>query len=416
MGDPHVVAVIGGACAGSTAAEILAEAGARVVVFEQNPRPYGKIEDGLPRWHLALRKKEYCLIDGRIDRPEVEFVPNTKLGRDVDLETLAREWGFSAVVLANGAWRDRPLPVEGIDEYIDKGLIYQNPFIYWFNHKNEAAYAGPTYEVHDRTIVLGGGLASIDVVKAVQLELYERALKERGVECTMVELEHKGITAFCEARDIDPASLGVEGCTLYYRRRKIDMPLAEPKRTTPEGIAKAQEVRARILDLAMGKFRFHFVERHLPVDKIVEGDRLAGLVFQETAVEDGRAVPIPGSEKEVRAPLVISSIGSIPEPLPGIEMKGTFYRFADWDLGVYEPMDNVFATGNVITGKGNIRASVLHAREVAKHVAEHLAQQPPPANGHLDTVLERVRQRQREVGYDGSYREWIERVTPPDME
>ena len=34
-----------------------AERGVRVVVFEMNPRPYGKIEDGLPRWHAALRQQ-----------------------------------------------------------------------------------------------------------------------------------------------------------------------------------------------------------------------------------------------------------------------------------------------------------------------------------------------------------------------
>ena len=52
----HVVAIFGGASAGSVAAELLAEHGVQVVVFEQNPRPYGKIEDGLPRWHAKLRK------------------------------------------------------------------------------------------------------------------------------------------------------------------------------------------------------------------------------------------------------------------------------------------------------------------------------------------------------------------------
>ena len=37
----------------------LAERGAICVVFEQNDRPYGKVEDGLPRWHVGLRRKEY---------------------------------------------------------------------------------------------------------------------------------------------------------------------------------------------------------------------------------------------------------------------------------------------------------------------------------------------------------------------
>ncbi|MEE8176711.1 MAG: NAD(P)-binding protein, partial [Acidobacteriota bacterium] len=121
----HYVAIIGGAVAGSVAAEILAEQGIRVVVFDQNTRPYGKIEDGLPRWHLAQRKQEYARIDARLKKPGVTFIPSTRLGSDLDFQELVEQWGFSAVSLANGAWRDRGVGVEGADAYIDKGLIYQ---------------------------------------------------------------------------------------------------------------------------------------------------------------------------------------------------------------------------------------------------------------------------------------------------
>src|ERR1019366_1767905 len=55
----HLVAVVGAATAGSEIARILADRGALVIVFEQNLRPYGKIEDGLPRWHVKQRKDEY---------------------------------------------------------------------------------------------------------------------------------------------------------------------------------------------------------------------------------------------------------------------------------------------------------------------------------------------------------------------
>ncbi len=59
----HFVAVIGGAVAGSEAAFNLGQRGIKVVVFEQNPRPYGKIEDGLPKWHVKLQAKEESKID-----------------------------------------------------------------------------------------------------------------------------------------------------------------------------------------------------------------------------------------------------------------------------------------------------------------------------------------------------------------
>src|SRR5580692_9862579 len=135
----HFVALIGGAISGSVAAEILADHGIRVAVFEQNTRPYGKIEDGLPRWHVEQRRQEYARIDARMKKPNVYFIPSTKLGRDFNLPQLF-EWGFSAVILANGAWRDRELGVPEAEQYVGKGLVYQNPFIYWYNHKNEKDY------------------------------------------------------------------------------------------------------------------------------------------------------------------------------------------------------------------------------------------------------------------------------------
>jgi flavin-dependent dehydrogenase len=84
----HFVAVVGGAIAGSVAAEILADNGIHVVVIEQNKKPYGKIEDGLPRWHLEQRKQEYSRIDARLKKPGVFFLPYTRLGRDLDFQDL----------------------------------------------------------------------------------------------------------------------------------------------------------------------------------------------------------------------------------------------------------------------------------------------------------------------------------------
>ncbi len=107
--EQHFAAIVGAAISGSVAAEILADRGIQVAVIEQNKRPYGKIEDGLPRWHVEQRKQEYARIDARLRKPGVHFIPSTKLGRDFDFQELCNEWGFSAVILANGAWRDRDL-------------------------------------------------------------------------------------------------------------------------------------------------------------------------------------------------------------------------------------------------------------------------------------------------------------------
>ena len=64
--EQHFAAIVGAAISGSVAAEILADRGIQVAVIEQNKRPYGKIEDGLPRWHVEQRKQEYARIDARL--------------------------------------------------------------------------------------------------------------------------------------------------------------------------------------------------------------------------------------------------------------------------------------------------------------------------------------------------------------
>ena len=79
-------------------------------------------------------------------------------------------------MLAVGAWRDRPLPLSGVDRYVGRGLAYQNPFVYWFNHYPEPDYRGPQVRSRTSALVIGGGLASLDVVKILMLETVTRAL------------------------------------------------------------------------------------------------------------------------------------------------------------------------------------------------------------------------------------------------
>ncbi len=444
----HSVAVIGGATAGAEVAARLAEAGVHVAVFEQNPRPYGKIEDGLPRWHLALRRKEYETIGNKLSHPNIDFVPLTKIGRDIPFEAVTRDWGFSAVVLACGAWRDRSLPVEGADAFEGNGLIYQNPFIIWFNHYPEADYSGPTFEPVDGALVVGGGLASIDVAKVLMLETTRAKLAERGIDVPILELEVKGIPKILKGHDLEFDDLGLTGCTIFYRRRIEDMPLVEaPENASPERLEKVAKARGKLLEKAMDKYRFTIEPLCMPDAVLVEDDRMVGLRFRRTAMKDGRPVPTDESF-EARGPYAISSIGSVPEPMPGIPMKGELLAFADWDLGRLDDYPSVFSAGNVVTGKGNIVASRKHGTHVVRAVArflgvageshegeeallggdesqasgtaqavgEYLNGQIPLDAAALAEIRDRVRARQASVDYRGDYKEWIARVSPGDSD
>jgi len=446
----RAIAVIGGATAGAEMAGRLAAEGAFVAVFEQNDRPYGKIEDGLPRWHKELRHKEYRTIDAKLAQPGVAFVPRTKIGRDVGFAELANEWGFDAVVLANGAWRDRPLPIEGAEAFVGQGLVYQNPFIIWFNHAGEKDYAGQRFTPDDDVIVVGGGLASIDVAKVLMLETTRAKLRERGIDEPMIDLEVKGIPKILERHGLKFEDLGLKGSTIFYRRRIEDMPVVEiPEGATPDRVAKVEGARKKLLDKAMEKYRFKIEPLSAPDAPIVENGRLVGLRFRRTRMENGRPV-MTDETFERRGRYVISSIGSIPEAIPGIDMKGELFAFTDWDLGRLAAYPNVFSAGNVVTGKGNIVASRKHsghvaeevvasflglgdgahahageegmldgardaARATANGVAAQVATKPKHDAATLAKLRDRVRARQEAVGCE-DYAAWIAQVTPPDLE
>jgi hypothetical protein len=176
---------------------------------------------------------------------------------------------------------------------------------------------------------------------------------------------------------------------------------------------------------------------------IVQNGRLAGLKVAETKIEGRKAEPVSGSEHELRAPLVVSSIGSVPEKLSGINMNGEYYTFAGKDVPRYTAMDRVFGVGNVVTGQGNIRVSLVHSQKVTKRVVDSMkgddgnagagnAEQqvasamdtigkqieviPRLSDDQLAEVERQVHVLQQKAGFTSDYDSWIAKVTPPDLE
>jgi len=244
---------------------------------------------------------------------------------------------------------------------------------------------------------------------------------------------------------IAPEDLAIKGCLLIYRRRGQDMPLAQPpENSTPDQIAKTEAIRQKMLRLAQEKYLFRVQDRTIPTGLLVEDGRLVGLKVAETKVEGRKVEPLAGSEHELRAPMVISSIGSVPEKIPGIVMKGEYYDFDNEALPRYGESDHVFGVGNVVTGQGNIRSSLLHSQEVTTKLIENyigvadegtafarfyagveargtaLAQAVRDrvevmrglTHYEIAAIEERIRAFQERVGYTGDYDSWIASATP----
>lgn len=414
MNNYHLVVIFGGAVAGSEAARCLAEEGIRSMVFDMEVLPYGKIEHGLPKWHSKQRDKEEEAIDSVMNHPLVDFIPGVKLGDDIRIQEVM-DWDVSAILLATGAWMDRKPAISGIESYIGKGFELQNEFVAWFNQYHSPGYSGPAKEIHDGAIIIGGGLASIDVAKIFMLETTVRALKEKkGIETDLVTMEKKGIPAILDSLGVKWEELGLSGCTLFYRRRACDMPLM-PISDNPdaEQLAQAEKVRLKLLNNMQSKYLFSFEPMRVPADVVIENDRVTGVVFLRTEVADGRVKSLPGTEKVYRAPIVVSSIGSLPEFIPGLSGEDGMFTIENHETGKLSGLEHVFALGNAVTGRGNIKASRAHGRQVVRHLIDNiLSTKKGLTPEKIEEVQGHVRCWQEKSGYDGDYKSWVKKHKP----
>mgnify|MGYP000592581788 FL=1 len=399
-----VVLIIGGAVSGSTAAKKLIDAGIRSVVIEQNKMPYGKIEDGLPRWHDKQRSGEYDKIDEIISNDLVDYVPLTKLGKDISFEEVL-DIGWSCVYFANGAWKDRPFPIKKIENF--GNFHYQNPYVYWFNHYHEKDYKGKQVNVVDNALVIGGGLASIDVCKITQLELVKQKVESKIKNFDIVEMEHKGIPKYLSEYNINYKDLGIVSTRLIYRRDIDNMPIT----TIPDGlekdmIEKRKIARRKVLSNMQDKYLFDVLECTQPIDIVVEDDKLVGLKTISNEVLNGKLVPIENSEKIINADLFISSIGSLPEPIEGVPMNGSTYDIVDQESGKFNDYEKLHGMGNAITGQGNIKASRVSAKTVSDLTIDLIDDIDKNVVEKIDL---KVKEWQSKSSYSGDYFEWKEK-------
>lgn len=444
----HYVAVIGGSISGSEAANLLAQKGFRVVVFDMNKLPYGKIEDGLPNWHVNLRDRQIKEIDRKLDHPNIIFVPKTKIGENIDFLDLHKNWNFSAIILANGSWKDRELPIPAIEKFKDKELIYQNSFINWFNHKHEHDFKGKNYFIKGNSIVIGGGLASLDVIKIVMLELVKKQLYvKKGIDVDLFILEKSGIPKILDEHNVTFEELNIQKAKLVYRRNAEDMPLKSPKDDSVESIETAKLVSEKMLNKYKEKYLFEFIPLSIPISFTEENEQLTGVVFQKVAVENGKLTPIKDSYFELKTEMLISSIGSIPEQLKGLKYENSGLKMKKNANYHVEGFENVFAIGNAVTGRGNIQESKRHGSQMTaliidKHltddalekwltsvnkeiisivdihinsITDEICKLNVPSNLMIENILKKTDDIHKRIGYS-NYKDWVINNLPDRLE
>ncbi|HWQ03039.1 MAG TPA: NAD(P)-dependent oxidoreductase [Candidatus Nitrosotenuis sp.] len=159
------VAVVGSGPAGLAVAEELVRRGHKVTVFEAWPRPGGLLIYGIPGFKL---NKEIVWAHIRfLEELGVEFVCNTRIGKELTVDQLLRERGFDAVFLGHGACATNRMKIPGEElknvynatEYLVRGNL---PFELLPEGMRERPHAGL------RTVVVGGGDTAMDCVRTAR--------------------------------------------------------------------------------------------------------------------------------------------------------------------------------------------------------------------------------------------------------
>ncbi len=316
-------AVIGGGPGGMSAAHYLAVLGYSVTVFEAMEKAGGMLRYGVPDYRLPP-----VIIDSEIEQIQalgVELRTGRTWGKDFHLDDLRAE-GFSAIVVAVGAWTGQSMGVEGEErEGVWSGIAML-----------ERANKGEKLTLGEKVVVVGGGNTAID--------------------CARTALR-----------------LGADEVSIVYRRSRDEMP------ANPEEIYEAEEEGVKILFLtapvsfsgAGGKISMRCVSMRLGAPDS-SGRR--------------RPEPVPGSGTDLAADSVIAAIGQKVR-WDGFDADGL--KLTKWGTPEADPETlrstshaDVFVCGDCLTGPataiqaiagGRIAALSIHARlsGIAQDLSPH---------------------------------------------
>jgi len=319
------VAVVGSGPAGMACGQQLARAGHDVHLYEK----HGKI-GGLLRYGIPDFKMEKHHIDRRIAQMQAEgvtFHTNIHVGHDVSAAELVA--GHDAVVLAGGAEQPRDLPVEGRD--LD-GIHFAMDFLPQQNRRISGEPLGevePILAGGNHVVVIGGGDTGSDCIGT--------SVRQGALSVTQLE--------------IMPQPPLHEDKLLTWP----DWPLKLRTSSSQEEGAER--------DFSVMTQRF-------------SGD--SGAVRKLHCLRvDEKFQPVPGSEFELRADLVLLAMGFVHPVHEGMldelgvkrdPRNNVLANTNDYATS----MDKVFTAGDMRRGQSLVVWAIREGRQAARAVDEYL--------------------------------------------
>jgi glutamate synthase (NADPH/NADH) small chain len=321
------VAVVGSGPSGLAAAQQLTRVGHDVTVFERADRIGGLLRYGIPEF-----KMEKSRLDRRLEQMRAEgtvFTAGCDVGTDITVEQLQSE--FDAVVLAGGATAARDLPAPGREF---TGIHQAMEYLPWANRVQQGDLeSAPITAEGKHVVIVGGG--------------------DTGADC--LGTAHRQGAASVTQLEIMP---------LPPEKRTEHMPW--PTYPMVYRVASAHEEGGE------RKYAVNTVEFTGDADGNVATQRLVEVARDE----NGRFVPVEGTEHEIPAQLVLLAMGFVgPEKGPlldglGVELdpRGNVAR----DENFMTSVPGVFTAGDMGRGQSLIVWAISEGRAAAAGVDAYL--------------------------------------------
>lgn len=159
MTNQFYVAVIGAGPAGIFGARELANAGARVALFNRDIKPGGLAEYGIYLDKYIMKNGLRKQFSTSLALPNLDYYGNVTIGTNGDL-TLddLRTFGFQAILVTAGAQGTKWLGLPGEDL---EGVYHAKDVVYHYNHL--PPYSGQSFRFGKRCAVIGAGNVMLDI-------------------------------------------------------------------------------------------------------------------------------------------------------------------------------------------------------------------------------------------------------------
>ncbi|MFV1992426.1 MAG: NAD(P)-binding protein [Acidiferrobacterales bacterium] len=352
------VAVIGGGPAGLAAAYQLRRMGHGVTLFDDHKDLGGMMRYGIPGYRTPRD-----VLDGEMDRiinMGVEKRMNTRVGKDISIEQLEKD--FDAVLFAIGAQSGRALPVPNADKATN--CVSGVAFLSAFNEGRLKTVAG-------KVVVVGGGDTSIDVVSVARRlgRITNIHDKDRPENIVLGHTAH------------DVAEIASrEGADVMLISRQPIEGMTAAKHEIDDATREGVEIQGSLS----------------PVEVITNEDgRATALRVAKMDYSSGKGVVIEGSEFDIECDLIVSAIGQTGN-MEGLEGFGNERGLMDADKHYQMPdKPGFFACGDII--RPHLLTTVIGQASIASISIDHYLKHEemvkrPKVDVHHFDLLDKLRE------------------------